>query len=111
MQSKKPKRDPLDDPEFAAFVHKAENGPIVVNEDKQKLTGSESNTFLPWQNRSNSKILKAFMNFSLDQEYIEKLRWYSKLTDQGQQEIIRNLLRPYLDLEIEKIIQKEKNIP
>ncbi|MBU2645208.1 hypothetical protein KKI24_10900, partial [bacterium] len=109
MQSKKPRKDPLEDPQFAAFVHAAENGPLVVKENA--LEGNEESRShkeeLPWQNRNFSKKLKPFMNFSLDQEYIEKLRWFSRKTNKGQQEIIRLLLRPFLDTEIEKLLRNQ----
>ena len=97
MQSKKPvkRKDPLEDPDFKSFVEKAEiPTPLSVKEQQTPL---KKDFDLPWLGQEYSKKLKPFMNFSLDEEYILKLRWVSKHLNQGQQEIIRSLLRPYLD--------------
>jgi len=102
MQSKKPvkRQDPLEDPDFKSFVEKAEI-PTTVTETHQPSV-SILDSKLPWEGQTFSKKLKPFMNFSLDEEYILKLRWVSMETGQGQQEIIRSLLRPYLDSKIGK---------
>ena len=110
MQATKPKRrkNPLDDDaEFANFVKNAEPNFEVVGTSEasdKSLSGSDSTSpaqmeyqRYPWEGKSFTKTLKPFMNFSLDGEYIEKLRWVSNHSNVSQMEIIRVLLRPYLD--------------
>ena len=125
MLATKPKKrkDPLDDPEFKKFVQEAETFTPIPEEPDQTPAATETKdikmpvqapddnaplpkktkaatgkaTRLPWEGKEYPEKLKPFMNFSLDEEYIEKLRWVSKQMKKNQMEIIRDLLRPFLD--------------
>ncbi len=85
------------------FIEAAEK-PKSSSPTPQKIEEVGSLSPLPWEgNNVREDVIKS-INLRLSEPYILKLQFLSEKTNKSQQRIIREVLCPALDLEIEKLL-------
>ncbi len=67
----------------------------------------ESSSPLPWEEDNVREDVIKSINLRLSEPYIVKLQFLSEKTNKSQQRIIREVLCPALDQEIEKLLEEK----